>query len=684
MTIFNRAAAMAVFLAVAAGSATAQDTGAAFSVDDAINLTSVSSPELSPDGSRVLYIRSELDWGENERKSHIWIANSDGTDLRQFTSQEGDASPAWSPDGRWVAFLRNQGAGDERKRQIFLLRTDGGEARALTSHVTSVQRFLWSDDGARIFFIASDSLATEEKKAREDGADALFVDEGPNGQARGTWDGIWSVAVNFENPDPTRHTPEQIQVGSFAPSPDGAWLAYAYRSENHRNDQYRSEIALVSTDPGSSPRNLTDNEAGEGNLSWAPDGRTLAFVAPDLETWELDQGNLYLLDVESGSVRQAMADWDGNMNSYEWHPDGRFIHLTALERTDSHLYRLDLETDELTRLSNLTGILGSASFSSDHSRVAFTHASPREPGDIHVSSTDPFAPTRITRANPWIDERALAEPQVVRWSSSDGLEIEGLLYVPTGGRADPGAFVLEIHGGPAGVFSRGFDADAQLMTAAGYAVLQPNVRGSSGYGDDLLRGNMNDIGGGDFQDLMTGVDAMIEQGIAHPDSMAVKGWSYGGILGGWTITRTDRFKAASLGAMVADWRSEFGTGFNFDVNRWYLGGDPWSNRDFWLERSSYTHLDRVSTPTILFHGDRDTTDTMEQSMNFFQGLRHLGVPTRFVLFPREGHGIREPRHRRTLLVEEMRWFETHVRGNPDWTPPERPEEEKEQKKAAAT
>ena len=133
-------------------------------------------------------------------------------------------------------------------------------------------------------------------------------------------------------------------------------------------------------------------------------------------------------------------------------------------------------------------------------------------------------------------------------------------------------------------------------------MLQPNVRGSSGYGDALLRGNINDIGGGDYHDLMTGVDAIIERGVAHPDSLAVKGWSYGGILGGWTITRTERFKAASLGAMVADWRSEFGAGFNFDVVRWYLGGDPWSNRDYWTERSAYSHLDKVTTPTILFHG----------------------------------------------------------------------------------
>jgi dipeptidyl aminopeptidase/acylaminoacyl peptidase len=193
---------------------------------------------------------------------------------------------------------------------------------------------------------------------------------------------------------------------------------------------------------------------------------------------------------------------------------------------------------------------------------------------------------------------------------------------------------------------------------------------------------MKDIGGGDYQDVMTGVDAMIERGVAHPDSLAVKGWSYGGILGGWTITRTNRFKAASLGAMVSDWRSEFGPGFNHDVTRWYLGGDPWSNRDFWIERSSYTHLDKAKTPTILFHGDEDRTDTIEQSFNFYAGLKHFGVPARFIRFPREGHGITEPRHARTLRVEELRWFQLYVRGEKGWKAPERPGKGKKTEVAA--
>ena len=659
---------------LAGASAAAQQTP--FGVDDAINLTRVSDPRMSPDGARVLFSRSELDWDENERITSLWVVNADGTDARRFTGEDGDSGARWSPDGRRVAFLRSTGDGENRGRQVFVIRTDGGEARALTEHPTSVRSFEWGD-ATSIFYVANDSLPDDEEERRENGYDGIFVDEAPNGQTRGEWSSIWMIALESgddEDPEARRLTTGNLRIGEFAVAPGAERVAYTHRGENRRNDGHLSEIALLDVATGE-VRDLTDNEAPEGSLAWSPDGTRLSFGAPDLETWELDQGNLYVMDVESGDVRQMapgmMVDIRGGP---EWHPSGDAFYFAGLDRTVANLYRLSVDSGELEAVSSGDGILSSPSFSADFSRYAFTESTPTSPGDIFVAGTDGSAPTRLTEANPWMAERALAEPEVVQWTSRDGLPIEGILYRSL--NPDAQSLVLEIHGGPAGVFTRGFDADAQILAAAGYSIIQPNVRGSSGYGDELLRGNMNDIGGGDYDDVMTGVDHVLGTGVGHSDSLAVKGWSYGGILGGWTITQTDRFKAASLGAMVSDWQSEFGTGFHFDVLRWYLGGDPWSNRDHWLERSAYTHLDKVTTPTILFHGERDRTDTMAQSMNFFAGLTHLGVESRFILFPREGHGISEPRHHRTRLVEELRWLELYVRGNADWEAPERPEEAK--------
>ena len=657
-----------------AGPISAQDgPSGALTIDDVVDLAQVQSPQLSPDGTRVLYTKRELDWDENKREGRIWIVGSDGLGARVFTGSSDDQNPRWSPDGRWVSFTRPVGDSD-KVRQIFLLPTDGGEAIQLTKHTTNVGVYEWDEEGRVLYFQANDSLPDDVEKERKKGDDTVFIDEGPNGQTRGSWNGVWRVAAapGPEPVDAERITPEERRIGDFAVSPDGNHLAYTYRQENRRNDGFLSELVLRSLATGEEVA-LTDNEAPESGLAWSPDGRILTYVAPDLEEWALDQGNLYAYDIPHERTRQLMEDFQPDMRGYDWAPGGDHIHFVALDRTDAHLYRLEVASGEVEPLTEGVGILSAPSFDRTHGSVAFLRSGPTAAGDVWLRDLESGQERRLTTVNPGLAEKTLVEPEVVRWTSSDGLEIEGLLYEPE--RAQPGAMVLEIHGGPAGVFSRAFDPDAQLLVAAGYAVLQPNVRGSSGYGDELLRGNMNDIGGGDFQDLMTGVDAMIERGVAHPDSLAVKGWSYGGILGGWTITQTDRFKAASLGAMVADWSSEFGTGFNFDVVRWYLGGDPWSNSEMWRERSAYHHLDQVSTPTILFHGAEDRTDTMEQSMNFFAGLRHLGVEARFLLFPREGHGIQEPRHRRTLMVEEMRWIHRYVKGLEDWTPPERPSDD---------
>lgn len=673
---YSQGAAILVMLLIVPA-ARAQDADARITIDHAIDLTRVSAPAVSPDGRQLLFTRTVLDWDDNERDSRLWIANSDGSDARPYTAEEGDGSAEWSPDGRWVAFLRSTGSGDDRARQIFLIRTDGGEARQLTKHATSVRRFEWLPDASGLVFLAPDTLPKDVEEARDKGDDAIFVNEAPNGQGRGDWSNLWHVAVDFDSAQSRPITEGERRVGGFAVSPDGERVAFSYRTENFRNAGNRSEIALVDV-AGGEIRDLTDNAAPEGSLAWSPDGRTLTFEAPDLETWELDQGNLYAMDVASGAIRELMPDWTGSMRGYEWAPDGRTIHFVGLDRTVSSLYRLDTRNGRVSKLTDRRGNVGSASFSRQHDVVAFTFNSPTSPTEIYTSRTrDLDAAIAVTDVGAEIRALALADPEVVRWTSTDGAEIEGLLYLPPEGRSEPGAFVVEIHGGPAGVFTLGFDRDAQILAAEGYTVLQPNVRGSSGYGDALLRGNMNDIGGGDLQDVLTGVDAMVQRGVAHPDSLAVKGWSYGGILGGYAITQTDRFRAASLGAMVADWPSEFGTGFNYDVTLWYLGGDPWSNREHWVARSAYTHADQVETPTILFHGDRDSTDTPAQSMNFFVALQQHDVPARYIRFPREPHGIGEPRHHRTRLVEEVRWFQKYVRGLDDWEPPVRPGEEPE-------
>lgn len=644
--------------------------------DDVLDMVGVGDAEISPDGTWVLFSKSELDWDENERKTTWWRVPADGSEEPyRFIGEEGGSNVSFSPDGSRLAFTREV----DDERQIFVMRTGGGEALQLTEHATSVGSYEWTADGSAIVFLAADSLPDDEESAREKGFDAIFVDEGPNGQRRGEWNDLWRI--DLETEEETRLTEAEHRIGSFDVAPDGARIAFTARTENRRNQQYLSEIHLLDVASGA-VRTLTDNRAPEGRLTWAPDSRRLAYEAPSDGEWELRLDKIWILDVETGEKRMVSGAYDGSIRSFVWTTDGSAILFSGLQGTNNNLYRLDASSGDVRQVTDAVGSLAPSSFSADRSRMAYVFQDWDTPPDVWAGPTDGGEGTRLTEANPWIEEEiALADSRLMRWESSDGLEIEGILSLPAdagssgdGGGQGPHPFLLHIHGGPAGVFTNTFSARNHVWAGLGYAQLSPNVRGSSGYTDELLRGNMHDIGGGDYQDLMTGVDAVVEAGIADPERLALRGWSYGGILGGWTITQTDRFQAASVGAMVADWTSEYGPGFNHDVSLWYIGGTPWDNPEEWRYRSALTHVADVTTPTIIFHGMNDRTDTEPQSMMFFQALKDQDKTVRYVRFPREGHGIREPRHRRTLEIEEIRWVQKYAR-DIEWEPWERPEKD---------
>jgi dipeptidyl aminopeptidase/acylaminoacyl peptidase len=637
--------------------------------DDALDMVRVGGALMSPDGSWVLFSRSELDWDENERKTTWWRVPADGSEeAYRFVGEGGGSDFRFSPDGTWLSFKRPV----EEKNQLFLMRTTGGEALQLSKHETAVGSYEWAEDGSRIVFVASHKRSDEEEKARKDGDDAIFVDEGPNGQTAGQWNDLWSIDV--ETKEEARLTTDEHRIGSFSMSPDGLRVLYASRDENRRNQSNLSEIHLLNLDT-EQDRVLTDNRSPEGRLAWAPDGRRFAYMARSDGEWELLLDKIWVMDVESGRKEIVSSGFEGTVRGFAWTPDGSGILFGGLQRTNTNLYRLDVESGHVTQVTDAIGAISPSSYSRDRTRMAYVAQDWDTPPDVWAGSTIGGERVRLTDVNPWVEaDLALGESRTIRWQSSDGLEIEGILTVPAGYERGERPLLLHIHGGPAGVFTNTFSTRNHVWAGLGYVQLSPNVRGSSGYSDELLRGNMNDLGGGDYQDLMTGVDEVVRMGIADPDQLGLRGWSYGGILGGWTITQTDRFKGASVGAMVSDWTSEYGPGFNHDVSLWYIGGTPWENPEAWRERSSLTHVANITTPTLILHGMNDRTDTEQQSMMFFQALRDQGKDTRYVRFPREPHGFREPRHQRTRDVEEIRWIQKWVRGI-EWEPWTRPKKD---------
>ena len=650
----------------------------AMTTDDGLDMVRVGNALISPDGDWVFYSESKPDWEkkrESKPKTTYYMIPADGGEAFQFIGKEGGSSCQFSPDGAYLSFKRSV----DKKQQIFLMRTNGGEAVQLTKRKTSVGSYKWSRDSQQIFFVGPKKKTKEEEKEHKAGYDAVFVDEGPNGQQEGSWNSIWSFDIAKKKA--TQVTKEDFRIGSFDVSPNGKRLVFTARYENRRNQQYLSEIYIMNVGDSVKTR-LTNNKVPESRLLWAPDGKQFAYSANSDGGWELRQSKIWIMNVVTREKRMVSGNFEGRISQYFWTPDSKNILFNGLQHTNSNLFKLNIRTTAVQKMTNMSGSLRVSSVSRDTKKMVYTFDDFDTPADLYVSTTKKLNPIRLTNANPKIEtDFLLAKAEVIKWESKDGLEVEGILYLPDNykkGESSP--FLLHVHGGPAGVFTKSFRYSYHVWSGLDYVQLCPNVRGSSGYSDNLLRGNMNDIGGGDYWDLMTGVDYVIEHGYIDPEQMGIRGWSYGGILGGWTITQTNRFKAASVGAMVSDWTSEYGPGFNHDVRLWYIGDTPWENPEGYRNMSALTHVKNITTPTLILHGIKDRTDTEPQSMMFFTALKDQAKQVRYIKFPREPHGFREARHRRTRDVEEIRWMQKYIRGI-EWEPWERKEKDSEKEEA---
>lgn len=631
-------------------------------VDDVLDMVRLGDVSMSPDGKHVFYSEQRLDWQANDRKKTYFMVPSDGGKAKPFIGDAGGRLFRFSPDGQYLSLIRGSEDGD----QVFLLPLAGGEAYQLTRHKGGVSDYRWSADGRLIFFISPEPRSEQAQREWDRGADAVFVDEGANGMSAGRWHHLWRFDVASKTE--TRLTAGELLIGDFDVSPDGHRVVFVARPDNRKNHPELAELYLIDVKDRRLVR-LTENAAPESRPEWSPDGSSFAYHSPDAARYELRNGFIWVMNPDTGDKRRFDGQNQGEIGLLTWMPDGKSLLFSEVRRTDANLYRLDLATGEVAAMTRVEGTLRPLAFSRDRSRMVYSFDDFVRPPDLYAADLRGAEPVRLTRANPWIDEEILlGKAEIVRWSSDDGMEIEGVLVLPAAhakGRRFP--LMLNIQGGPGGYWGNHFEPEFHVFAGLGYASLAPNIRGCAGYGDELLRALAGDVGGGELDDLMSGVDHLVDRGVADPDRLALRGWSWGGILGAWAITHTDRFKAAALGAMVGDWTSETGPGLMWDLREHYIGGNHWDHPDEWRKRSALTYVSRVTTPTILLHGELDTISSVNQSMAFFTALRDRGVPTRFILFPRQGHDLEEPRLQRICKIEEIRWLQQHVLGE-DWKP----------------
>ncbi|HXG63896.1 MAG TPA: S9 family peptidase, partial [Blastocatellia bacterium] len=419
--------------------------------------------------------------------------------------------------------------------------------------------------------------------------------------------------------------------------------------------------------------------------------RKIAYLSRDEQKGLLGQLRLMVVPAAGGTPRQVAPAFEYQPGPATWSPDGRALYFTASVRTGSQLFSVPAAGGEAKQLSKNEGVMSPATFSRDGATVAFTRGSIQQPSDVYVAKGPNFHEgVKLTEHNPQVRELALGAGEVIRWKSKDGMEIEGLVIYPVGyqqGKRYP--TVALIHGGPAGVWTNSFPGSwgnfGHVWSGKGWAVFYPNVRGSSGYGEKFLLANVRDWGGGDYQDIQTGLDHLIAKGLSDPEKLAQSGWSYGGYMTAWTITQTTRFKAAMVGAGLTNMFSMYSTNDLQRTLEGYFGAEPWDDLEVYNRASAMTFIKKAKTPTLILHGAADLRVPVGQAQELYMGLRKNDVTVELVIFPREPHGLQEPRHQLDKMRREYAWFSRHVLGIEVPEPkPEKDDKEKPEDKPAVS
>jgi dipeptidyl aminopeptidase/acylaminoacyl peptidase len=690
---------------------------------DVQQMRNIGSETPSPDGRWMLYTISTMDWKEARRQTDIHIVSTaeglPSTKQLTYTKEKNEDSLKWLKDSSSFLFLSNRDAPESAssRNQLYLMRRDGGEARRitnagegvadyalsdngewivyrsgrsgeqqlhrlevkaldrpaeqLTKHPTGITNWKWAPDSARLYFTAPDVVDADEKARR----DKRFTVDIQNAET--PISSLWSLDLAPKTTD--RLTEDaSYSVGDFQISDDGKWIGFQGGSvkryeRNITQAGLYGELYLLNTGDRRVER-LTDNrEVGEGGPTFSPDSRYVAFTAPDdLTRYSMTNGRLYLREVEARGkpFRKMGGSFDGDVSAGFWSKDGNTIFFNEGWKATNQLFALDVQKNIVRQLTKEQASL-SVSKDDASGLLLITYADGQTPSTIFTVPSIDKIETRtawkpLTEANPQVRGFALGEQEEITWKSKDGTMVGGVLLKPVGYKAGTRyPLIVAIHGGPASADVLGFNGgyNSQVYAGAGYVVLRPNYRGSTNYGQTFKNGIVGNYFPPGYEDIITGVDHLIAQGIVDPDKMGALGWSAGGHWSNWILVNTDRFKAISSGAGTSNWISMFAQS-DVQRNRQYYLGDklPYEDFDAYWTQSPLKYIKNAKTPTMIHVVQGDPRVPSPQSIELHMALKQLNVPTELFLYPGNSHSIPDARNQMVKAVSEKAWMDYYVRG----------------------
>jgi dipeptidyl aminopeptidase/acylaminoacyl peptidase len=688
-------------------------------LDEFFNSVSYSSVAISPDGSAVVIETERADWEQKIFRTDLWLYRDDGKgsgSLIQLTQSGHDSEPKWSPDGRWIAFLSDRKASSEKDSdsdesdndkddkevsQIYVISPAGGEAIPLTQGAEEVHTFSWSADSHTIYFATRNPWTKTQKddykkqwkdvvqyRTAERG-DTIFALDVPAALARHTSEAAKEESDTEKesdlSPGATVLATSPLRVEEMVTSPDGSKLAFITNSINQRQEKAEDveifTLDLKSVGAGDSPaqarsenkpaaqaHQLTHNQALENRPHWSNDNRHIFFTVEigDVTGPYRDiQPHLYWVDSQTGAVEQWSKDFIGPVERYAVTADS--VLAAARIGTEVAVYSVAQPSQPLHKLNGWEGTYETLSAATHSPRIAFVYSSLQRPTEVYLAeSPDKLDQARpITSLNKLFTGRELPQGKPYRWKADDGTTIEGMLIYP------PGKFEAKhlpmftfIHGGPADADGNHFAADwyqwSALAATNGWLVFEPNYRGSTGYGDKFLEQIVPQIVSRPGKDILEGVDALVKDGIADPDRLAVGGYSYGGYMTNWLITQTTRFKAAVTGAGAVEHIGNWGNDDTTMDDAYFLGGRPWEAPQRYHDEAAIFQIDKVRTPTHMVAGADDIRVAVLEDYLLEHALFSLGIPNKLLIFPGEGHGLgKNPWHGKIKVREELKWLQKY-------------------------
>jgi dipeptidyl aminopeptidase/acylaminoacyl peptidase len=651
---------------------------------DSYRVVAVGSVEMSPTGAHVAFTATEILEKDNARRTTIWIQELDagrpvGAPIRFSDPSRNSSSPAWSPDGRLLSFSSSRDDGEEGTTWFLRVGGPGGEAFRIEGVRATP---IWSPDGGTIAMLAPRAGVEElERQARRIAPDAITTGLDPRRfdghvvtQRRYKSDGTfqWLPHPDHQPKDqlhlvpasggearPITDLPLTVRQAGWAP--DGRWLVFSVDDAEPEEGSLdpSTSIHAIGAD-GTGLRRIVELEGGQSAPAVSPDGRLVAFL--HTPSWDAET-EIAVVEVGPGGVargepRVLTADWDRTPGAPEWTPDGRAIRWTSLSDANTHVFEVEVAGGPVRQVTTGDRTLGSVSVTADGRFMAYTSEDPAAPAEVFVADASGAGERRISGFNDaWREEVALEPARRIEWQVADGTRVEGWVIPPVGHLAgERRPLVLNIHGGPHSAYRNAFSPMFHVLSAAGFYVFYVNPRGSTGYGNDFKHAIHAGWGLIDEEDFVTGIEAVLA---AYPDvdpaRLGVTGGSYGGYMTNWLTARTDLFAAAVTRASISNWESLAKTTDSTLPHRAFDGAS-FEQREAYRAMSPISYVENVRAPTLVIHGEHDFRTPLGEGEQWYQALKKLGVPAEFVLYPRSGHGIREPWLAADNMERTRQWF----------------------------